>query len=798
MILKDFKYGCRMLAKRPGFTLVAVLTLALGIGANTTIFTLIDTILLRPLSYDDPARIVGFWGAGSWSPGELAFLREQTLSYEHLAAFENTELTLTGRDEPLSVTAVEVSANLFSILGVEPARGRTFLAEEEQPGRGGVVVLSDRLWRRAFGADPTLIGSTITLNDQTVEVVGVMAADFKFPSRDGELWFPLEMNPASGGFRGGHYLRLIGRLAPGVTLAKAQVELTATVPLLQEEFDLREGFDKLATPATVTTFRDQIVGSSRPALLVLLAAVALVLLIACANVANLLLARAAGRQREIAVRSALGASRSSLITQLLAEGAILALAGGALGLLLATWGVDLVVSLLPEGSPRVDEIAVDPRILAFCVGVSLLTVLLFALAPAVRTSDVDLRSSLAAGGRAGAGAATRGARRTLVVAEVALAAILAIAAGLMGRSFYRLMHVDPGFAAEHTLAFRVDLPRSKYGQPEQRQGFYDQLFERLSALPGVDEVGANWRLPILQKGAYQPLEVENRPEPPGTPWLVYWRSVAGNYFATMDIPLVTGRTFSGLDGPGSLPVGLVNQTMAQKLWPGEDPLGKRIRNSMDDETWITVVGVVGDVKHNGLDQPTEWMLYRPYAQSPPWITGLSIVVKSAVEPAALIQAVREATREVDADVPVFQAQTVRQILSESVAQQSLTMVLLALFGIASLALAGLGVFGVLSFSVSQRVNEIGVRRALGARGRDVLGLVLKEGMMLALVGLALGVGGAWGVTRLMSGLLFGVSTTDGVTYLVVSGVVVGVAFIACYLPSRRASRVDPMVVLRYE
>ncbi len=640
-MIKNLRYGLRKLIAKPGFSLVAIVTLALGISANTTIFTLIDSILLKPLPYDDPARIVGFWGDGSWSRGELQFMREHTSSYRHLAAFAWSELTLTGLDEPLAVSGVEASANLFSVLGAQAGHGRVFRPEEEEPGKARVAVLADRLWRRDFGADPAVVGRTITINGTPFEVVGVMPQAFKFPRPEAELWIPLEMDPSRGGYRRAHYLAMIGRLGPGVSLAAAQSELEAVVPELATEFELPAGFDKLATPPAVMTFQEQLVGDTRPALVLLLAAVGFVLLIACANVANLLLARAAGRHREIAVRSALGASRANVIGQLLAESAVLAVAGGAFGLLLATWGVDLVVASLPAGSPRLDEIAVDPRVLAFCAALTMLTVLLFGLAPALQTSRADLRQSLAEGGRSGLEIRRRGARKALVVAEVALASVLAVAAGLMGRSFYRLITVDPGFDASSALTFRVDLSAAGYGDQAQRAAFYDRLFERIGALPGVESAGANWRLPIDQKGAYQLLEVEAVPDDPeGGARQVYWRSVAGRYFQTMGIPLLAGRDLSPADRPDTTPVCVINRTMAERFWPDSSPLGQRIRNSMDDDTWLTIVGVVGDVKHNGLDQAADLMMYRPFAQSPPWISNLSVVVRSALPAESLTASVR--------------------------------------------------------------------------------------------------------------------------------------------------------------
>jgi len=795
---RDLRFGLRTLLGRPGFTLATVLTLAIGIGANTTIFTLADGVLLRPLPYGEPDRIVGFWGTYSWSRGELAFMRERAASYEHVAGYSSGNLVLTDLDEPVSVPAGAVSSNLFSVLGVEAARGRVFLPEEEQPGRQHVAILSDGLWREVFGADAGIVGRTVHLDDVAFEVVGVMPRGFKFPSAEARMWIPITMDPSSGGFRGGHYLGLVGRLRPGVTLAAAQGELETLVLQLKEEFDLKEGFDKLATPPVVVPFHDQVVGQARLALIVLAGAVGIVLLIACVNVANMLMARGVKRRREMAIRSALGARRRTLVAQLFVESSLLAAIGGGVGLLLSLWGVDTIVSLLPPDTPRIDGIAVDPRALIFCAGVSAVAVLLFGLLPALQAAGADLRSPLADGSRTGGGVRRR-SRQALVTVEVALAVVLVAAAGLLTRSFAALNAVDPGFSAARVLSLRVSLATAQYRDPQQRLRFFDEALAGIRTLPGVEAVGANWRLPIADRGAYQILEIEGDPTPAGDPARsVYWRAIAGDYFSAMGIPLVAGRRLASDDIASGLPVCVINETMARRFWPDGDALGHRIRNSMDDDTWITIVGVVGDVRHNGIREKAQYMMYRPYAQGPPWIRNLSLVVRAAGDPASLARSVQQAIRQVDPKVATLRVQTMQDVVTESIADTRLTAGLIGAFGAVALLLAAIGVFGVLSFFVSQRTAEMGVRMALGASPRDLQALILREGLAPALVGGALGVTGALIVTRLMSGLLFGVVPADPFTFIAVVGVLVAVAVTACYLPARRAARVDPVTALRFD
>jgi len=795
---RDLRYGVRTLGRTPLFTVTAVLTLAIGIAAATTIFTVADDVLLRPLAYDEPERIVGFWAGGSWSRAELQFMRETARSYEHVAAFATRDLVLTGLEEPVAVSAATVSSNLLRVLGVAPVLGRDFLLDEERPGKDRVVILGHALWNGVFGADPDVVGRTTLIDDTPFEVIGVMPAGFKFPDANALLWIPITMDPAAAEYRRGHFLNLVGRLGSTVTLAEARAEIAALVPLLTEAFDLKEGFGELATPATVLSFRDQIVGEVRPAMLLLVAAVVLVLLIVCANVANLLMARSVRRRREMAIRTALGAGRGSLVGQLMIESVLLAVLGGGIGMLLALWGVDLTVTHLPPESPRLEEIGIDFRAFGFCSGVALLTAFLFGLVPAVQTSRTDPQPLLAEG-RGSSGAPKHRVRRFIVGAEVAVAVVLLVAAGLMSRTLLELNGVDPGFSSNGVLTMRVNLATSDYGDNQRRVHFYEEAIRRVGALPGVEAAGANWRLPIAARGAYQILEVDGRPAAPGEPVpFVYWRTVAGDYFRSMGIRLVTGRPLGAEDRSDALPVCLVNESMAGHYWPEGNAVGQRIRNSMEGDQWLTIVGVVGDVRHNGLSSPSEFMMYRPYAQTA-WISpGLSLTIRTQGDPAAVARAVGATLREIEPKVATLRVLTMDQIVAASIARTRMTTALIVLFGAVALVLSAIGLFATLSFSVSQRTREMGIRIALGATPRELLRQIVAEGMIPALAGGALGVIGAFALTRLMAALLFGVSPTDPVVFIGVAALLVSVAAAACYLPARRASRIDPMVTLRYE
>ena len=806
---QDLRYGLRMLGKNPGFTVVAVIALALGIGANSAIFSVVNTVLLRPLPYRDPDRLVMVWedstkaGYPRDTPAAANYIdwRDQNQVFEGMAAIAEQNFNLTGTGEPERIEGRLVSANLFALLGVEPQVGRAFLPEEDQPGRNRVVIMSHGLWQRRFGADANITGKPLTLNGESYTVVGVMPSHFQFPSREDQLWVPIAFTPQQAANRGRHYLEVIARLKPGVTLEGAQAEMSAIAVRLQQQYP-NENTD---VGATVTPLHEQVVGDIKPALLVLLGAVGFVLLIACANVANLLLARAAVRQKEISIRVALGASRLRLIRQFLTESLLLAVLGGGVGLLLSLWGVSLLKNFIPENISQVEAITIDSRVLLFTLFVSLLTGLIFGLAPATQASSLNLNETLKEGGRdSAAGSRGNRIRSLLVIIEVAVSLILLIGAGLLINSFLRLRDVDPGFRADNLLTMQVVLPTFKYPDHERRTAFYDELLRRIETLPGVKSAAVTTNLPLYQQGNSIGISVEGIPDPApgqGRRPTVATRVVSPRYFETMGIQLLQGRGFAAQDTADAPAAALINETMARRFWPEQDPTGKRLTSgsltSTDPDDWITIVGVVKDVRQFELVADPRPQMYLSYAQAG-FFAPSDLVVSTAVEPLSLAATVRRTVWEVDRDQPVSKIRTMEEIVSQSVARQRFSMLLLGIFAALALVLAAVGIYGVMSYSVAQRTREFGIRMALGAQRSDVLKLAVGQGLKLVLIGIGIGLAAAFVLTRVMSSLLFGVSATDPATFMIISLVLIGVAVAASFIPARRATKIDPMVALRYE
>jgi putative ABC transport system permease protein len=795
---QDLRYGVRMLLKNPGFAIVAVIALALGIGANAAIFSVVNTVLLRSLPYDDPDRLMVLrenklpeFPEFSVSPGNFLDWQKENTTFEKLAAINGTAYNLVGDAEPERLRGARVSAGLFEMLGANPAQGRTFLDDEDQPGHDNVAILSSSLWKRRFGSDPNVVGQAITLSATSYTVIGVMPPAFQFPDRETDVWTPIAFNARQAQQHGAHYISVIGRLKPGVTQEQAATEMDAIAGRLAEQYpDTNTGWRVNVLPMQESEVRD-----IKSALLVLLGAVALVLLIACANVANLLLARATARQKEIAIRTALGASRRRIAQQLLTESILLALAGGGVGLLLAVWGIGSLLKLAPQELPRVRDVTLDLRVLGFTLVVTLLTGVIFGLVPALQASRPNLNETLKEGGRGTTGGHHR-VRGTLVITEVALALLLLVGAGLLIRSFYRLQQVTPGFNSKNALAVTVSLPGKKYPQDDQQSGFFAQLLDRVATLPGVVAVGATQSLPI--QGDYVlAFNIQGRPpNGPGQEPNTNYYAVSPDYFKAMGIPLLRGRVFTEQDKKDSPRVAVINEELAKKFFPDEDPIGKRINVTNGPERFREIVGIVGDVKQYGLAQPTTMQTYEPYLQTP--FSGMTLVVRADGNPAALTGAIRSEVLAIDKEQPVSRIRPLEQVVSESVAKQRFLMLLLGIFASVALVLAAVGLYGVMSYSVNQRTHEIGIRAALGAQRKDVLKLVVGQGMALALSGAGIGLTASFALTRLMTSLLFGVSATDPLTFAGIALLLTIVALLACYLPARRAMKVDPMIALRYE
>ncbi|HEY9404091.1 MAG TPA: ABC transporter permease [Pyrinomonadaceae bacterium] len=804
--LYDLRYGVRMLLKNKGFTAVVVLTLALGIGANSAIFSVVNAVLLRPLPFKDSNRLVWVWETQSqldkapFTPADFLDYQAQNQSFEQVATFFSQSLTLTGEEQPVRLRSAIVSANFFSSLGVEPFAGRTFLPEEGQPGTKRVAVMSHGLWQRSFGSDPNLIGKSLMLNGVEFSVIGIMPPDFRYPNIATELWInprntvpELSIGSADDVrvMRNSHWLPMIGRLKPGVTLAQAQADMESVSRRLGQQYGSDHG-------VRVISLHERITGDVRPALLSLLGAVGLVLLIACANVGNLLLARAASRQKEIAIRTALGAGRLRLIRQLLTESMLLALIGGAVGMWLAYRGINLLISILPADTPRLKEINLDLQVFGFTLLISLMTGLIFGLAPALKASRLNLNESLKERVQgAGEGIRRNRVRSLLVISEVAISLIILIGASLLIKSFQRLQDVDQGFNPANQLTLQLSLPAAKYKEPEKQAAFFQQMFERLEILPGAQSVAVANDLPLDGSMQTSTPYIEGRTVVPGQESVAGVHTVSHNYFQAMGIPLLAGRAFTSADAQGAQPVIIINHAMARRLFADEEPLGKRIKFSDDPKVpWKQIVGVVGNMKHNGIDVEDQMETYMPFLQSPRTI--MAVAIRSASDPTSLTSAVRSAILEIDKDQPIYDVKTMSQRVSEAIAPRRLSMTLFSFFAGIAVVLAAVGIYGVMSYSVNQRTHEFGIRMALGARAADVLKLVIMQGIILILAGVAIGVLAALAATRLMSSLLYGVSATDPYIFVVISLVLTVVALLACYIPARRATKVDPMIALRYE
>jgi len=799
-IWQDLKYGIRMLVKHPGFTVVAVLTLALGIGANSAIFSVVNAVLLRPLQFKEPEQLVKLWETlpqqgltGTASAPNFIDWREQNQVFTELSAYETANFSLQGKDQPERVQGVSATAGFFDVISTPPQLGRTFLAGEDEPGRNFVAVISDRLWQRNFGADPEIIGKTITLGGETFTLIGVMPPGFEFPTDTTDIWTPLVFSKEQLEERGNHSLRVIARLKAAVTLEQAQEQMSTIARRLAQKYPENQA----GRDIKLIRLQEETVQSVRPALLILLGAVGFVLLIACTNVANLLLARAATRRREIAIRTALGAGRARLVRQFLTESLLLSLMGGALGLVVGKWGVDALVALASGFLPRASEVGLDGRVLAFTLLLSMLTAIVFGLAPALQISKTDVQEALKEGGSSGSSPRGNWLRSLLAVAEVAAALMLLVGAGLLIRSFMRLQQVNTGLRPENVLTMKITLPEAKYKTKESAVAFYDQVLERVSALPGVETAGLINILPIQQYGWNGNPRVEGIPQS-DPPLLVEYRTASTDYFRALGIPLVAGRLFNTRDKATPGQVVVVNQTLVRQLLEGQDPVGKRINMGDGEDNWMTITGVVADVRQSGLSRPTRPEMFMPYTQRLSETQSVNLVVRSTAEQNTLANAIRGEVLAVDPNQPIYDVQTMETVIGKSVSNQRLNMLLMGIFAALAMTLALVGIYSVMSYMVTQHTREIGIRIALGAQTVDILKLVLGQGLLLTFIGVGLGLLGAFGLTRLMASLLYEVKSTDPVTFLAVSVLLVAVALLACYLPARRASRVDPMVALRYE
>ncbi len=817
MIGQDFRFGLRMMLKNPGFTLIAIITLALGIGANTAIFSVVNGVLLRPLAYNEPERIVTLLhnGQSPVSPANFLDFRANSKSFDQMAAAEAWGGALAGNDKPEQISGLRMGEGLFDMLGVPAQLGRTLQAEDFQPGKDRVLVLSHKLWQRIFNGDSSILGRQVRLSGESYTVIGVMPQQFQFPpfwSTRAEMWTPLDLSSRATR-RGGSSLRVFARLKPGVSMAQAQAEMRVISNQLARTYPE----NNTGLNIRVDQLNEKVVGNVRLPLLVLAVTVGFVLLIACANVACLLLARAAARQKEAALRSALGASRWRIIRQLLTESFMLSFCGAVVGILFAVWGVDWLTSLMTGNSnsfavrlPRLSEIQIDKAALAFTFTVSMITTLLFGLVPALAASRPDLNSVLKEGGRGTRGGHRR-LREALVIAEIALALVLLVGSGLLMNSFLKLQSVDAGFNPRNLLTMTISLAGATQYVGASREAFYQRLTDQIEVLPGVEQVSAINHLPLAGDTWGTTLAIEDQPLPsPGQEARATFRISRPDYFQTMGISLRAGRDFTDRDAPDAPGVVIINETMAKQHWPSENPIGKRLtlddpRDNSQQPRWLTVVGVAKDVKQSSWTDPAESELYLPFQQSRSFyesdrgpFTSMTLTIRTTVEPQSLAAAVQETVKSLDRNLPVSNVVSMEQVVDDTLWQQRFNLQLIGLFAVVAVALAAVGLYGVMSYAVAQRSHEVGLRMALGAQRRDVLKLVIGQGMKLALLGVGIGLAAALVLTRLMTKLLFEVSATDPTTFAAIALLLTVVALLACYLPARRATKVDPMMALRYE
>jgi predicted permease len=807
-LIRDLRFAVRTMARKPAFTSMAIIIIALGIGANTAIFSLVRAVILRPLPFKDPDRLVMVWEDASFvnfpkntpAPANYVDWKNRNEVFEDMAAMQTLDFNLTGDGQPEKIYAYGVTGEFFSVLGVPAAVGRTINLDDDQPQAGKVAVISYALWRSRYGGDPGLVGRDILLNDEKHTVIGVMPKGFQFLDPEVRIWVPAGFTPARLASRGSHYLQVVARMKAGVTVERASNDIKTITEQIARDYP--DQASRLG--AYALSLSDELSGESRRPLIVLLVAVAFVLLIASANLANLLLSRAIGRSKEVAVRTALGASRNRLVRQLLTESVLLSVGGGVAGVVVAVWSFEFLKQLIPPGLRLFVDLQIDSTVLLFTLGLSVVTGIVFGLAPALQSLHIDLNKALKqGGGRTSLSTGHRRLQNAMIIGEVALAMVLLVGAGLLIKTFARLSDQYASLRAESVLSLRTLLPVwSRYEKPEKRFAFYKQVLESVSSMPGVITAGYTTTVPLDWKGGTNGISIEGRPVERGVDYDANHREISTDYFKAIGIALEQGRFFNEGDNEKSSPVAIINRTMTREFWPGEDAIGKRFKPGRADskEPWIEIVGIVADLKQMGAEAPVKAEMYMPYQQvaDQPWAAPRDLIIRASVPPTSLVSAVTNKIHEVDPDQPVSNVRTMKEVLGQEFVQRQTGTTLLGVFAGLAMLLAAIGLYGVLSYFVTQRISEFGVRMALGAQSRDILFLVLKRGMGLALVGLTIGLVASLGLTRLMQSLLFEVSASDPAVIVLIALLLTGVAFAACAIPALRATRVDPMIALRYE